>query len=128
MEFGLAEMQIVALLGLLAIASLAAWSSATLWHRQRVLERAVAELATRLESGDDQDRGETRDEHLQDASSAVAELVALLKAADRTALEETLRPPLDLPRARVIDADGGSQEPRHRFGLTGDGNWSGWEA
>jgi len=72
MEFGLAEMQIVALLGLLAIASLAAWSSATLWHRQRVLERAVAELATRLESGDGQDRGEASDEQLKNHTTAVA--------------------------------------------------------
>ncbi|MFN3336933.1 MAG: transmembrane sensory transduction histidine kinase for metal resistance [Thermomicrobium sp.] len=128
MEFGLAEMQVVALIGLLAIASLAAWSSATLWHRQRVLERAVAELATRLEGGDGQESERTGDEHLQDASTAVAELVTLLKAADRSALEEVLRPPLDLPRARAIDADGGSEGPRRRFGLTGDRNWSGWEA
>ncbi len=128
MEFGLAEMQIVALLGLLAIASLAAWSSASLWHRQRVLERAVAELATRLESGDGKDRGEASDEHLQDASTAVAELVALLKATDRATLEETLRPPLDLSHARAIDADGGSERLHRRTGLTGDETWSGWEA
>lgn len=128
MEFGLAEMQLVALVGLLAIASLAAWSSASLWHRQRVLERAVAELTTRLESGADEDHRETSDERLQDASTAVAELVALLKATDRATLEETLRPPLDLSHARAIDADGGSEGLRRRTGLTGDGTWSSWEA
>ncbi len=128
MEFGLAEMQVLALVGLLVIASLAAWSSATLWHRQRMLEQAVTELASRLESIDDQDDAETSDEHLHDASTAVAELVALLKAADRTVLEETLRPPLDLPRARAIDADGGSEETGRRFGFTGDRTWTSWEA
>jgi type II secretory pathway pseudopilin PulG len=48
MSFGLMEMQVVALIGLLAIASLAAWSSATLWRRQRKLEELVSELAASL--------------------------------------------------------------------------------
>ncbi len=36
---GLPEMEAIALIGLLAIASVAAWTSAALWQRQRAIER-----------------------------------------------------------------------------------------
>ncbi|WP_448575680.1 transmembrane sensory transduction histidine kinase for metal resistance [Thermomicrobium sp.] len=127
MTFGLVEMQVVALIGLLAIASLAAWSSAALWQRQRKLEELVRELAASLgkRSGDDglapdADDGEG---HLPD----LTDLVASLKAADRHTVEDLLRTPVDLPRAAAIEVDRPT-EPAPRFGFPSRSHPQGWEA
>lgn len=45
---GLPEMEAIALIGLLGIASVAAWTSATLWQRQRAIERDVTLLYEHL--------------------------------------------------------------------------------
>lgn len=41
---GLPEMEVIALLGLLGIASVSAWTSASLWQRQRAVERELDAL------------------------------------------------------------------------------------
>lgn len=47
---GLPEMEAIALIGLLAIASVAAWTSAALWQRQRAIERDFSLLYERLQA------------------------------------------------------------------------------
>ncbi|MCS7256476.1 MAG: transmembrane sensory transduction histidine kinase for metal resistance [Thermomicrobium sp.] len=127
MDFGLPEMQVVALIGLLGIASLAAWNSAILWRRQRALEEALVDLVERLGLQEPvQSPGQLEHEE-SEPTPQIAHLVELLKAADRSALDELLHPPFDLPRTPVIDADG-SQATRPRFGFTGHGERAGWEA
>jgi hypothetical protein len=45
---GLPHMEALALIGLLAIASVAAWTSASLWQRQRTLERELSLLSEQV--------------------------------------------------------------------------------
>jgi len=45
---GLPQMEALALIGLLGIASVAAWTSATLWQRQRAIEREVSLLSEQV--------------------------------------------------------------------------------
>ena len=47
---GLPEMEAIALIGLLGIASVAAWTSATLWQRQRAIERDFSLLYEQLQT------------------------------------------------------------------------------
>lgn len=47
---GLPEMEAIALIGLLAIASVAAWTTAALWQRQRAIERDFNLLYERLQA------------------------------------------------------------------------------
>ncbi|MCS7051435.1 MAG: transmembrane sensory transduction histidine kinase for metal resistance [Thermomicrobium sp.] len=129
MDFDLMDMLVVALVGLLGIASLAAWSSAVLWRRQRALERVVAGLVARLEgpaAGDRSAASPGADGETSDPSVAISELVDLLKRVDRQSLREVLNPPLDLPRAPALDVDGRGQAPR--FGFPAASHRSGWEA
>lgn len=128
MAFELADMEVVALIGLLGIASLAAWTSAALWRRQRLLEQELAALAERLES--QQTEAPREPEAAEDPSAALAELVAALKATDRDTLETMLRPAFDLPRLPAIDIDGARSDATEpaRWGRPGQRRSSGWEA
>ncbi len=128
MEFGLLEMQVIALIGLLGIASLAAWSSAVLWRRQRALEEALSSLALQVAALREPHSLSVQEENEPaEAAPAVAHLIDLLKAADRSTLETVLRPPLDLPRTPAIDIDDtGTTTPR--FGFAAGHQRAGWEA
>ncbi len=128
MEFGLPEMQVIALIGLLGIASLAAWSSAVLWRRQRALEEALSTLARQIAPlCEPHHRSAEEENESAEAAPAVAHLIDLLKAADRSTLETVLRPPLDLPRTPAIDIDDtGTTTPR--FGFVAGHQKAGWEA
>ncbi|MDW8059385.1 MAG: transmembrane sensory transduction histidine kinase for metal resistance [Thermomicrobium sp.] len=129
MEFGLPEMQVIALLGLLAIASLAAWSSAVLWRRQRQLEEALAEVARRVEhvTGEPAVPTAESDDGDGEPAAQIAHLVELLRATDRATLEATFQAPFDLPRTAAIEIDG-REERKPRFGAVPQRPRAGWEA
>lgn len=127
MSFGLVEMQVVALIGLLAIASLAAWSSATLWQRQRKLEELVSELAASLGQRSGEGELAPRTDEGEDQLPGLADLVASLKAADRQTVEDLLRTPVDLPRATAIEVDRPTERAA-RFGFPSRSHPQGWEA
>jgi Tfp pilus assembly protein PilE len=127
MDFGLPEMQVVALVGLLAIATAAVWSSATLWRRQRLLEAALAELAAQLARPQEQAATAEPEDEDMEAAPHIAQLVELLKAADRSTLAEMLHTPFDLPRTPAFDVDGGRTAGGH-FGFAPGRDRAGWEA
>ncbi|MCX2727956.1 transmembrane sensory transduction histidine kinase for metal resistance [Thermomicrobium sp. 4228-Ro] len=105
MDFGLPEMQLIALIGLLGIASLAAWNSAILWRRQRALEEALADLAERVAAWEHAEPPIASDRESDEPAPQIAQLVEMLKAADRSALDALLHPPFDLPRTPAFEVD-----------------------
>ena len=127
MDFGLPEMQVIALIGLLGIASLAAWNSAILWRRQRALEQVLADLLSRLTAPEQTASASMHEAEESELAPPIAQLVEMLQAVDRSALDAMLHPPFDLPRTPAFEVDD-VPATGPRFGFTRREGHATWEA
>lgn len=128
MSFGLPEMELLALFGLIGLASLTTWGCFTLWRRQHLLEEGLLELWQYVASTQCQPMPLPSADPTEDPVRTLPELVAALKALDHTAIEELLHPAFDLPRTPAIDADGaGMGSLQHRLGTPPTHFHHGWE-